>query len=422
MKFLALSLSLFALASLASDSRCDGAPNTNSSSTTVISAENEFARAFSIGAALAEKMPMTSHIPSVLLYKLSDALYILKLKSTVNEQLNYLFDMNLLFGELHRIRSVEDRLSFFDVRYVFGKCAKQPAAMVLVDVAILKWTNQLIGMKGSNPVLAEPSIVQALCGLSLYPQVAEQCKNDIIRVLDQFPPAYSHFSFTLGMQNYFSGLLTAIKILGPSEIRTKIEEITAFIYKKGTEFNPLNEKSFAYVGPLARMLLGEKHELLSSMEKNVPMQEIALWDITLSSLLASNNHNLHSLISGGTIGYDPKELIVRVSSDFSNVFCSSALVSKDNLIWYKAPTNCAAVRFEYSFNLGRDTPTCLHVICLIRPPAIIWDEITSCKRLEEVRVLLKGLRMRQAILTYGLSILETSAVHHFSPSQSHIIN
>ena len=432
---LVLPLTLFAVASLASDRNSEAASNPTSSS--IVSSSNsssmadyhrEIREAFALGEAygeaigavlgklkeaVVENVSLMKKIPSVSLNELSDSLW--ALKSSFDRELNHLFNMKLLFRELDRIMKVEAAtLSFSELRYVFAKYARQPAAMVAVDVAILRWMNHLI-RKEDLPVLAEPSIVQAVCALSLYPQIEKQCSNDILRVLEQFPRAHSHGLLEQEMPKYFPALINVMKMLDPCQVRKKVEEIAAFIYETGFELDPRKDTKYSFVGPLSRMLLEAGHGYVKSMEKSVSVEEIALWDDTLTSRLTSNNHKLHSLSCGGTDGYASNGFNLRISHDNFIIHHLKASMTDESLIWDNYRTRFATVQFKYSFNVENKWPMRLHVISQISLPAIIWDEVIACTRLEEMRELLKSLRMRQAVLTYGMTVLETSAEFHFAP-------
>ena len=420
-----LPLTLFAVASLASDRNGEAVSSSNSSSISssqcVISHAFALGEAFgeTIGAALGklkevwlENVFFTKKVPSVSLNELSGSLW--GLKSRFDRELNHLLNMKLLFRELDRIVKLESILSFSELRYVFAKCAKLPESMVVVDVAILRGMSRIIKRK-FTPVLAEPSIVQAVCALSLYPQIEKLCSNDILGVLEEFPRAFSIGLLQYEMPRYFPTLLTVIKMLDPGKVREKVEGIAALIYETGFEHDPLKEKSYSFVGPLFRMLLEADHDSIKSMEKSVSMEEIALWDTSLPFLLASNDHKLHALSSGATDGYAPNEFSLKISHDNFIIFHTKALVSDNHLKWDDYRSRFESVHFKYSSNLEQKWPMRLHLISQINLPAIIWKNITACTTLEKMREFLGSLKMRQAILTYGMSILETSAEFHFAP-------
>ena len=124
-----LPLTLFAVASLASDRNGEAVSSSNSSS--ISSSQCVISHAFSLGEAFGETIGaalgklkevwlenvfFTKKVPSVSLNELSGSLW--GLKSRFDRELNHLLNMKLLFRELDRIVKLESILSFSELRHV----------------------------------------------------------------------------------------------------------------------------------------------------------------------------------------------------------------------------------------------------------------------------------------------------------------
>ena len=286
-----------------------------------------------------------------------------------------------------------------EVRYIFAKHAKSAEAMVLVDVAVLKWLVQVIKKNKEDGYLIqlESPVVQAICALVID---GDYCVSDVFTVFNEVE-RYVNSDFNVDF--ICPSLLTVIKMLAPSAIRTKVEDIVSKVYRKNVDV----------IGPQCRLFLGDNHDFVKAMEENISKEQIERWyDSETSPPWFDQNRKLHSL-SGGKfdLRYSPK-IYIDIFPICVLVF-KSALVDKDNIEWKGTMEKLSVsmtIRNDPDSNLLHDQSH-LFLVCMILPPDVFWEAINKRKKLAMLQELMESSKMKQMILTYGVSIVETTLNH-----------
>ena len=262
--------------------------------------------------------------------------------------------------------------------------------MVVVDAAILRWLVQVIqNNREGHLIELDSPVVQALCALTTPDELFA---SDVLTVLGEVERNIDSYSLER-LSFLYPSLLTVITMLSPSLARTKVEGIVANLYRKNIEI----------YGPQCRIILGTEHEFVEAMEKNVPEEVIGRWNFQVD-----HSGKVHSL-SGGKIEHEKLP-------DFSLRICPNNTlvvkyggVSKGVTKWnmrYDINTSSIRIGEHPEEELSYRNHCCPLVVCMIQPPAIFWDKITSCTSLKMLHELIKSPEMRRMILTYGVSILE----------------
>ena len=458
-----LSLTFFAVASLATDRGGEGTLESGSSNNGIVDSlktmvmqhhpevlpkflctfnlwEKEYAQAFSIGLYLGKSTEMMDMLGfgkemhlKVCPYELKEFLLKIVASTWKDEDekpikfeaaFNHLFNSALLIDELRIIgppplnangvitgmkypniflgtcNSCEG-LTLGELRHIFAKHAIKPAAMASVDVTILKWLLHGIQKTGKECLLPlELPVVQAMCGLVMYPHFEELCAGDVLAVLNQFE-RFLDSDVNKSLKIIIPSLITVIKMLVPSSVRTKVEGILAKIYRK----------DFEVIGLVCRLLLGDSHDFIKAMEESIPKEVLDRWS---ASVISSSNHNnkLHSLS-----GLNNPGLVNFSIGIFPNyaLYFKCVKVAEDIIMWSEADeilTSAITIR-DVRDSVLLPWQSRLLLVCLIKPPAQFWDEIHSCINLKMLRNLIESSKMKQMILTYGVSILETTMSYSF---------
>ena len=333
--------------------------------------------------------------------------------------INELFDTKLHFNELLKLKpegdpngsKMSDKLAkyfetfditngptFGELRCVFAKHAKCAEAMVLVDVTILRWLVQVIQNNKEGPlILLESPVVQAMCALVID---GDYCTSDVSTVLNEVE-RYVNSDFNVDF--ICPSLLTVIKMLSPSSIRTKVEDIVAKIYRKNVDV----------FGPQCRLFLGDNHDFVKAMEENIPKEQIDRWYDCESSLSwFDQNRKLHSL-SGG-------KLDIRISPKiYIDIFPNCVLTTKTAIVvegvieWEDTIMELSDAMRIWDDPDSELLPGQSHLIlvCIIKQPALFWEAINKCKELVMLHELIESSIMKQMILTYGVSIVDTTFNH-----------
>ena len=291
-------------------------------------------------------------------------------------------------------------------RGLLAEHAQSAETMIAVDVAILQWFAHQIQANPNKVIEVDHYMLLPICALSLDPLISKFLMDDIQIVVDHArhwtnANYYSIRSEEVQLSLFvaeinFSALLTLIKLLDEdSPIRLKLETITAGMYT--AEVNACAE---------SRLILGPNHPLVLSMEKNASIGKLQLCN-TQMQLQLSCGRKVHSFCGDDSILiFDPhRDFLIKNK----RIYLLTAEVEKDNLNWeMKEPMVARLIYFENK--PGKDpAQNRLFIISKLRPPAAFCEIVLSFKSLLEFRVLLGVSKMRRMILTYGITILESSS-------------
>ena len=122
-------------------------------------------------------------------------------------------------------------------QYIFSTYMLSLEAKVILDVAMLKWLAGLINRENKDYcfvdmvpnilVNIEPCIIGPVCSLSLYPQLIERCKKDILTVLDEVEQliASGKVAKEILLGEFYPILLTLSNRVDDGSIRWKAEQL-----------------------------------------------------------------------------------------------------------------------------------------------------------------------------------------------------
>ena len=277
---------------------------------------------------------------------------------------------------------------------LFLKCSRIPEAKTAIDVAILKWLSGGIkdvkSSAGGGMLYVEPDILDSLCALSLDPDDKTfNFTKDIQTVLTQVQELIAREWFTpMNMENTLPTMLTVMKIFDEGSNRTMAKEITSTF---------LNE-DFQRTGPIFMLTFGVDDELIKSSE--TPL--VARWSeqLDVQSALKRKVHSLAILPFLNPASY----FIIAFDSP-----CLKADISTEGTLGWESKEASRKDRIDVDNrrNVKLDG-TQLLIIFKIDPPAYLCEEITSCASLTIFYELLEKRSMKQMILSYGMTILETA--------------
>ena len=293
------------------------------------------------------------------------------------------------FAELFNIEKFKNLVGVEkpeDVRCLVADLARNAAAMIAIDVAILKWLVHAITTKpvGSSYVLKiKEAIFMPLIALSMHPSIGAYCKDDILTVLTE---VQCGISINLGL--IYPNLITLFKLLDDGLVRKKVEEII-------TVSCPTTEEIFL----TTRLLLGDDHPLVKAREDKLSEGERLSYDV-LFRLQIECQRKVYS------IGYT---FIFSFRARFAFILipqCTklSAKIEADSTLTWERPTSDFG-RIEI-FNRPESSPLYLLIFSQVPAPAIFWQTIASCTSLPRFQKVISRLAMRQMILTYGITIME----------------
>ena len=314
------------------------------------------------------------------------------------------------FSELFDIQYIQDphnyknkdELSLGKLRRLFAKYAKSAVSMIAIDVAILKWLVHVIKSRPDDHHLVDVTFVP-LCALSLHPQVKEYCTQDILTVLTQVQYCISlACSFYSDHKMFTPSLLTLVKMLDDGPIRTKVEEIVAKMYPM------LDDQSYTD----CRMFLKDDHSVVKQMKEKIRKEHIPS-DISLDTQ-SKCDREMHSM------GFSCWINAYAESSNFFGIgkhYHLSAIIEENKALRFEGttPKLCNSIYFSNKSS-RHPKQICLFIISELPAPAIFWERVTSCKSLSVFKEILKDPIVRMTILTYGITILESSSVHKLEPA------
>ena len=359
--------------------------------------DKELAWAYSLGVAMGRHRGMLSTMnisaiisilgidPEPLATNFSNLCYSDKWRE--NSPIPHLFDHQQLNKDLSsRICSIN--LDY--VRILFSKYSFISEAAIALDVAILKWIAGEIRVKHVRRLVNIPwFLLQPICALTMIPSIGEQCAKDILLVLTELLDLIDSDKLSSKkLLVHFRIMLTLIKMLDDGPIRKKVVEIASFVYHM--------EKAACAE---SRLILGAEHAFVKSMEENVTKEDLHL----------RLQHQLdHKLCSIG----DSKDLKLDAGYPFISVrnrhYLSALITSEESLQWDQdEPVHPVQITI---WNKPGVNPKQTHILVFSEfpPPATFWKQIRSCTSLAMFHAILENLMIRQMILSYGITIVETS--------------
>lgn len=267
-----------------------------------------------------------------------------------------------------------------------------------MDVAILQWSAEAIHSNPADVLQIDQVSLQFVCALSMNPLIGKPLMDDIQTVVEQTRPWAIESNFSLSFRGaQLSHLLTTIKLLdADSSIRLELETIAAKMYAKG-------ENACAE----SRLILGPSHPFVLTMEKSVSKEKLGLCEAQMQSQFMCGR-KLHSL--GGPDSIISFELDQYFITRHSPTHLLRAIIKEGEFEWKeKVPTAASDMYFD---NKPSKDPKDFHlfIVSRLRPPPAFCEEVTSCTSLKDFLKLLKDSTIRQMILTYGITILESSSI------------
>ena len=295
-----------------------------------------------------------------------------------------LFDLKALLQMLH------DRTTTTlpEFRLLFSKCALSYNTMISVDLAILQWLVREIKRKPPNQVIdIVPSLILPICSISLHPQVGQYFTNEVHLVLTHFEKwIFSDIFCNWADYHFltFTSLLTIIKVHDEDcKVWQKASEIAARMYPK------ISNSCWK-----SRMLLGPDHIFEKSMEaQSMTPENLRVCIAKVSSQLDCKVHSAKD---------DPFTIIVKATYmiakiDGNTLRWEGLGASFRNKIWFTEQPGAEPKQIR------------LFICCRFPPPVSFWTKVISWTNLKEFYGILKTSFMRRMILTYGMTILESSS-------------
>ena len=315
----------------------------------------------------------------------------------ISDPLATLFNRQCLLDSLDE--TSQTGIKFRHFQLMFRECASVPEAKYAVDVAILKWLSEEIqnGKSNANRMLdVEPPILGSICALGLDPHFGKQYTNDIVTVLTQVQQLivrdYTSQWFLLGV--YFPTLLMVIKLFADGPVRNLAMEIA----------NKMYIADIQGAGPIFNFCLGSDHAFVKSVEPPLFNEEEQARRKALLDLQDSFNRKMHSLAILPSL--DP-------TSHFIFTFdspCLTANVTTAGAVEWESKQaslkDFISLPNQRSVKEGQKTQ--LLIIFQMKPPANLCMKITSCASLNTFFELMEKPLMKQMILSYGMTILETN--------------
>lgn len=281
-------------------------------------------------------------------------------------------------------------MSLKALRGLFAKESKHPATMLIVDVAILLWLVDEIRVKPVDQIVdVDQSVLEALCALSMYPEIEELCTDDLFTVLSEVQKL-----IVLDTKiEYFLSLVNIIKQLDPSPLRQKIEEVALLKFSKIYNFE--NKK----IALFCRILLGGDHGFIKSIDSSIPKADLD--SIVSQYRLIADNYAMYSLCNVSDLGPDPEELVFLIKD---GLYVSTE-VDGDILKWDRVakPVQSNSIAFlDCTITAVRALEVV--IISQLQLPDSVLKQIQSCISWKPLR------NFRRLGLTYGMTISKTSCL------------
>ena len=273
-------------------------------------------------------------------------------------------------------------------RSEYAKCALNPEAMIAVDTAILQWLAQAIHLRPRDVLQIDKVVLQFVCALSMHPFIGKLLMDDIQCVVEQICRYCTEESF--------SHILTIIKFLDDkSPIRLELEVIAAKMYASARNSCPES-----------RMLLGPSHPLVLSMEKNASEEEFVLCDAKMQSQLVFGRKLYSQCGHDSAYGFELHQLFMSI---LHPTYLLKANIVVDGIEWKEKIPIVADVIYFYN-RPSEDPMHNLFIISTLSLPPDFCEEVTSFTSLKKFHKYMEGPSIRRMILTYGITILESSSL------------
>ena len=324
----------------------------------------------------------------------------------ISDPLATLFNRQCLLHSLNNRQRFLDTLEvtprteiiFRHFQLIFMECASVPEAKYAVDVAILNWLSEEIQNGKSDAtrmVEVEPLILGSICALGLDQHYGKQFTNAILAVLTQVQQLIVRDcnSQCFPLEIYFPTIFMVVKLFDDGPIRNKAMEIATARYKADIQ----------EAVPIFNFCFGGDHPFVKSIETTLLDEEEQARRKSLLDLQDAFARKVHSLaimpslnpigyfmfttecpclradiITGGTVEWESRQVFILEAIDLHN---------KRSV-------------------MGGETQ--LLIIFQMKPPANLCMEITSCASMSIFYELLEKPLMKQMILSYGMTILETN--------------
>ena len=309
-----------------------------------------------------------------------------------------------------RIPRTESKSNYIEkARRILAQYAKKSIAMVAIDVANLKWMVHAIKTNPLDCHMIEISeaIFMPLCALSMIPQVREYCMDDILIVLTEVQKFTGpEFLTSFDIQDYNRSLFTLFKMLDDGPIRKVLEEIVKVVCP--------------YSSLSARLILGDDHSIVRSSEETISNEKRTLLK-TLFDCQAECHRKVYTICKKCIHGYANSRLDPNTSG-FITIYINStlsAIILPGKILKWEgtAPTLGKEINFS---NNPSPHPRQVRLFIISQLPGPVplqfWQDITSCTTIVTFQKILEKPATRQIILTYGITILESSSIYNFNPA------
>ena len=326
--------------------------------------------------------------------------------SGTHNPLSEMFDVKAM-GSLENYICMNE-LDLEDARLLLAKCAKKPIAMIAIDVAILQWLVSAIKTKPKNCHMIEiaEAIFMPLCALSMRSLIREHCTIDILYVLSEMQnyadPVNGNYS---DVEYYTPSLLAIYKFLEDGPTRTKVEEILIMLCPFGRQEN-------AFV--IIRLLLWNDHPFVKLMEGYFSSDKLSSCEVSLH-LQAEWNRKMYSIGHTYYGGFQPHYDIIHI---YEHTFLSAIIEQDDTLKW-ETTTPILGIEIIFRNKPGlHPKQVRLFIINQVPTPDSFWQAIYSCASLSSFQKLLTKSEIKQTILSYGITILESSSFYRFTSARN----
>ena len=317
-----------------------------------------------------------------------------------------LFQYGLLNKSLKEMANGKNSMSLRHFRALCLECAKFPEAIVVVDVAILTWiVEKFKGLpeiitaidvdfltwiaekvNEDSELMVDFSVIKSVCLLSVHPNISVHCESQIIRFLEICSKIFHSKRRT---SLYF--LLNLLKFIDSSIIREKVKTIITSLY---------NSSRKCVYGLYCRLVLGPEDPFLAVLEKKLPEQVPVHLARRLNDLYPGCYFIFYSK---GQIFHLPRRFDV---SDCMNnyLFIRADIINDDILQWKDDFSSWKNITFACTYFPSSS----LFIVCEKSPPSIFWAKIKLCKNLKEFKELLMITEVKQLILSYDITVMESN--------------